>query len=666
MCQYELRFRQIHLDFHTSPYIPGIGSEFNPEEFADVLEKAKVNSITCFARCHHGHLYYDSTLFPEIIHPHLTNENLLKEQIEACHKRNIRVPIYITVQWDDYISKKYPEWLARDVNGEPIYHPEPNKDKGFYSHLCVNSPYIDYLKAQTQEVLDSLPVDGLFFDIVNPLECSCDNCRNGMEKEGLNPNSREDRISYGQKVIDQFKLDLTAFIRESNKECSIFYNRGHITTAHRSVRDAYTHFELESLPGGEWGYQHFPITARYARNLGLDSLGMTGKFHTTWGDFHSFKNKAALEYECFRSLALNLKSMVGDQLNPNGKISQPVYDLIGSVYSQIEAKEPWCKNAVHLVEIGVFTPEEYLDRQSLGGLPPAIMGITRMLEEGGHQFDIIDSQSDLEKYKVLVLPDTIPVNEQLENKLEHYLENGGKLIASYQSGLQPDHKKFALSSLGVELVGEAPFSPDFLVPRGTLGKGLPETEHVMYQKGLQVRVLEGTEVLVETKVPYFNRTEEQFCSHLHTPSSEETGYPGVVRKGSSIYFMHPIFSQYNQYAPHWCKQLFLNALEQLLPEPLIKHNGPSTMQVTINEQENNGVIHLLHYIPERRSEKLDIVEDVIPLYQIDLSVHLPKKITGIRCVPENISLNFTEKDGRINFSVPKIEGHQMIELQYGE
>jgi hypothetical protein len=43
----ELRFRQIHLDFHTSEHIPGIGSDFDPEEFAATLERARVDSITC-------------------------------------------------------------------------------------------------------------------------------------------------------------------------------------------------------------------------------------------------------------------------------------------------------------------------------------------------------------------------------------------------------------------------------------------------------------------------------------------------------------------------------------------------------------------------------------------------------------------------------------------
>ena len=74
-------------------------------------------------------------------------------------------------------------------------------------------------------------------------------------------------------------------MRKQNPDCTIFYNAGHVGPCTRASRDAYTHFELESLPSGEWGYLHFPVTARYARTLGLDCMGMTGKFHTEWGDF---------------------------------------------------------------------------------------------------------------------------------------------------------------------------------------------------------------------------------------------------------------------------------------------------------------------------------------------------------------------------------------------
>ena len=62
---------------------------------------------------------------------------------------------------------------------------------------------------------------------------------------------------------------------------------------------------------------HFPLSQRYARTTGLDCLGMTGKFHTSWGDFQSYKNEAALQFECLQMLALNAKCSIGDQLHPD-------------------------------------------------------------------------------------------------------------------------------------------------------------------------------------------------------------------------------------------------------------------------------------------------------------------------------------------------------------
>src|SRR5947209_12324898 len=56
----EIPFRQVHLDFHTSEQIPGVGSEFDPARFVETLQRAAVNSITLFSRCHHGMIYHDT------------------------------------------------------------------------------------------------------------------------------------------------------------------------------------------------------------------------------------------------------------------------------------------------------------------------------------------------------------------------------------------------------------------------------------------------------------------------------------------------------------------------------------------------------------------------------------------------------------------------------
>ena len=679
MSAFKLNFRQVHLDFHTSPDVPAIGSEFEPDEFAEIVKDAHIDSITCFARCHHGFIYYNSKINPERIHPNLANKDLLNAQIEACHKNGIRVPIYTTVQWDYYTAKQHPEWLCVDENG--VLGGQKPYEAGFYGFLCVNTQYRDFLKAHTEEILKSMPVDGLFFDIVIPRDCSCKKCMEEMKSANIDSAQKSERLKYAQIMLDGFKLDMTAFVRSINKECSIFYNRGHIGTAHRPVTGAYSHFELESLPSGGWGYLHFPTTIRYARNLGLDSLGMTGKFHTEWGDFHSFKNKAALEYECFNMLALGAKCSIGDQLEPNGRLSKPVYDLIGSVYSQVEQKEPWCSDANAVTEIGLFTPEEFLGLNEII-MPESLQGAVRMLQESGFQFDIIDSLSEFKKYKVIILPDSIPVNDELTCKFKSFMDNGGSIIASFESGFDSGNafalqnnflslkKDMTLDIYGHPVKGkvfERHDYTDYVMPKGLIGDGLPETEHAMYIKGLEVEASPEAEVLVKAVLPYFDRTYRRFCSHRQAPSSGKEGYDAIIKKDRVLYFAHPIFKQYHINAPKWCKKLVVNALRVLGLDPIVKHNGPSTMTVTVNEQQdlNRWVVHLLHYVPERRCRNMDIIEDVIPLHDVNVSMKPSKNVKSVKLVPQMKSLVYNTLDERIEFTIPKIEGHQMIEMTFG-
>ncbi|MCF1713691.1 beta-galactosidase trimerization domain-containing protein [Flavihumibacter sp. RY-1] len=657
-----LRYRQVHLDYHTSELIPDVAQDFDPEEFASTLKKAYVNSVTVFGRCHHGYIYHNSKKFADRIHPHL-KRNLLKEQIEACHKQGIRTPVYVTVQWDYLTAKQHPEWLMRDDAGAPIAFGDTNRfHPGFYNHLCVLTPYIDFLKSYIADLFEQVPVDGLFLDIHHVRPNANEYCIDAMLKKGLDPSKEQVRYDFYKEVMREYKQDLSAFIRKLDKDCTIFYNGGHVGPQIRSTFVSNTHLELESLPSGGWGYLHFPLTARYARNFNQDIMGMTGKFHTSWGDFHSLKNKAALEFETSMMLAMNARCSIGDQLHPRGRLDAATYDLIGSAYKQIAEKEAWCEGAKAFTEIGVLSTEEFVKgdvRQ-----PASMLGAVKLLQEGSMQFDILDSSSTFDKYKVLILPDEIPVDPALKSKLQQYLSRGGKLIASFQSGLSPDGKSFALNEFGVSLVGPAPYSPDFIRTRGAISDGLPDTELVMYERGMEVKTNPGAEVLAETTIPYFNREWDHFSSHKHTPSSGKTGYPAIVKNDSVIYFMHPIFSQYAKNAPAWCKKFILNALKLFIPEPIVKHNGPSSLVTALNEQaeQNRLVLHLLHYLPERKGADFDIIEDVIPLYDLKVSVKTEKAIRKVRLVPQQTSLSFRKVGSRLEITLPKLNGHQMIEL----
>ena len=102
-----LRFRQIHLDFHTSGAIDQIGSRFDKKAYQEMLQRAAVNSVTTFATCHHGWSYYDTKIGQR--HPGLKYD-LLRAQFDACKEIDINVPIYLTAGVHNVMAEEHPEW----------------------------------------------------------------------------------------------------------------------------------------------------------------------------------------------------------------------------------------------------------------------------------------------------------------------------------------------------------------------------------------------------------------------------------------------------------------------------------------------------------------------------------------------------------------------------
>jgi hypothetical protein len=90
----------------------------------------------------------------------------------------------------------------------------------------------------------------------------------------------------------------------------------------------------------------------------------------------------------------------------------------------------------------------------------------------------------------------------------------------------------------------------------------------------------------------------------------------------------------------------------------------SSPRSTSRLASNRQVLHLLHYIPERRGLDFDIIEDVIPLYDVGVSLRVDQDVAGVTLVPQNMVVDFTVEEGRVDFTVPKIDGHQMVEIQH--
>ena len=242
-----MRFRQVHLDFHTSGLIPDIGGRFSKEQFQKALKLGHVDSITVFSKCHHGWAYHPSTA--NTMHPNLTFD-LLGAELEACREIGVNAPVYISAGLDEKEVLDHPEWLNVDPNNRGGNY----LSEAHYHLMCYNTPYLDKLISQVEEVMEKYNPCGVFLDISNERMCVCGSCVKSMLEKGMDPTNMDDVRRHGREVYKTYCLRVEKAVRKYSSTATIFHNAGHIAHGRRDIAGYDTHLELESLPTGGWGY----------------------------------------------------------------------------------------------------------------------------------------------------------------------------------------------------------------------------------------------------------------------------------------------------------------------------------------------------------------------------------------------------------------------------
>ena len=668
-----MKFRQVHLDFHTSEKIYDIGADFDRVDFQRTLLNAHVDSITLFSKCHHGWSYHPTKT--NEMHPNLKFD-LFGEQIKAAKEVGVNVVGYISAGLDEKYAVAHPECLARHRNEQIIRTPDFNT--AGYHMICFNSPYLEVLAAQVKEMCDSYSVSGVFLDIVKPTKCYCRNCIAIMEHEGLDPENEQHVADMALRTYEKYTKAMRAAVDSVDPTLTVFHNGGATPRGKRNIIRMNSHVEIESLPTGGWGYDNLPITARYVQQLGMDFLGMTGKFHLSWGEFGGYKHENALIYETSLAVANGGKCSIGDQLHPSGKMDEKTYSIIGKAYAEIEKKEPWLDGVSSVADIGLLSYDSWLVHSNAKNVSGdtyrkmSDIGALRILLEGHYLFDVLDCESELDGYKLIILPDNLKIDDVLEEKLGKYVSRGGKLLASGTSGLKindrGDTEDFAFD-LGVKYCGEQGIAPTFMSVKDEL-EGIDAAGYVLYAKTQRVELTPSGEALAEIHEPYFERSAKHFCSHFHAPEMLEYAGVGVSVGRDGIYIANAIFREYADIGSLIAKKTVCAAIDRLLgEEKTLLVELPAQGIVTLMEQdlENRSVLHLL-YAPKtvKGSQKIEVIEDCVPLYNTKVSLNIGnKRVKRVYIAPKFTDIEYSVSDrGTLTFEVPEISIHAMAVIEY--
>jgi len=634
--------RAVHIDFHTMPDIPDFGANFDAKQFARTLKEARVEYINAFAKCNIGFAYYPTEI--GVMHPHLKFD-MFGQIVEECGKEGIGVTAYFNAGLDHEMARKHREWTIVNEEGQVIYG---DRTANFFRNMCFHSGYRDYMLGMIREVAEKYPsVEGFFLDCMVIRPCYGNECCEGMRERGMNPLDEADALAYAKERILDFSREVKRIVGPDK----FLYLNGLDPADTEELR---THNEIECLPSG-WSYDFFPAQVAYLRNLGQQTFYMTGRFNVNWGDFGGLKSKESLLNDCWDALSNAVPTSIGDHMHPRDGLDPAVYKVIGEIYEEIERYEPWTDDARAVADIGILT----LERGKIGDCHN---GAVRMLGELKYMYDIINENHDLSRYKVIILPDDVRVTPLLKPKLEAFLADGGGIISSGRSGLNPEGTAFALDEWNMAYEGEDPWNSSYFRMLEHTNGEVPDMLCGIYSQAILLQAGEGAQSVADYYDPYFNREWDGFHGSFYTPPDRYAGRPAVARSGNVFQFCFNIFTSYMDYAVGAHKYMVKYCLERLLPDPVVRcWRIPTTARVTVTEKERMNMIHVKLTHPEPRG-KYNVIEDRQQLYDGFVSFRTDR-VNAVYMAPNKEPLAYEQVNGYVRIPLPKVEGYAMVVVE---
>jgi hypothetical protein len=565
----------------------------------------------------------------------------------------------MSVQCDEYAADLHQDWVALTPDLVQVRLPMTDAYHAGWQTLDMSSPYQEYLTGQIHEVLERYsPIDGLFLDMCWDQPSSSRWAMAGMRGEGLDPSDAAHRARYARLVAHNYMARYAAMVQPALREgsaMSVWFNsrpKAGLAEEAKLLR----HIEVESLPTGGWGYNYLPYVGRLVRSFGLPALGMTGRFHRSWGDMASLKPEAALRYECSQMLAHGLSVSIGDLLPPDGVPKPAAYELIGTVYRHIEACEPYVDGGQHRSDIAVIVDA------ALGDSPgPAAIGAVRALQQLRHQFSVVPVDAPIGLYDAVIVPDTTPIDAALADRLQEYVNGGGSLVLSAAAAAASATGTSLLRDLGWEISGTAPFTTTFIHLEGSPWFGASRPADVrVHGEALLLEPTGAAETIVELFYPYFERTYEHFSGHSYTPPDRSSGHGAVVQAGKVIVLAVPLFAAVAKEGNDEYRLVLGECLKRLVPTPLLRVNGPVHLETSVVETATAMAVHLLSFVPARVADDLDVVYDAFPLVDLEVAVRMEAAPASVHLQPSGAQLNFSYANGYAVARVTVLDGHAVV------
>ncbi len=626
--------------------------------------------------------YYPTKLEDQHTSRWLGDRDLIGELVGAVKRCNMRMLSRIdpSLSHPD-VYYRHPDWFALDKAGQRM---KENTLEELYV-TCMNGPYYwEFIPEIIREIHSLYDVDGIFCSEWDGRRriCYCPRCKTMFHKAtgyhlpaAASPMDmawkkwimwHESRLEalwqHGDSVTKAAKPGTTWMGNHSDKGFLADYadminvdnqsRRGHTPLWVVSERGK----RMRAITRGKKPYFHIFSTNSYSR--------------------HSAKPEA--EHRLYIADAVLADSRPWFTIIGGVQADKRQFGPLADMYQWHHANEDYLRNRQSLAEVAIA----YYDRQRF--LPPgrgngdAFRGTYYALIRGRITFDLVHArrmdEESLAQYKLLILPDMAALSESEAEDIRRFVNRGGALVATYETGLYDEWGERREQGLIDDLLGVSsrwpsigPLSHSYSCLHGEhpLLDGIENTAFTLNGGHLSpVKAAKGVNDSIITLLPpyptYPPETAFNRISDSGTPLALLS--EGSEGQGRRVYWPGGIDSLvWSMNSPDNC-QLLLNSIRWSFPEDQpVEISGPGLVEMHLYGQEENLQVHMVNLTnPDIWNAP---VRELLPVGKQKISVRIPegKTISGeAKCLVSGRTLPVSQSDNRAEVELPDILDHEIV------
>lgn len=622
--------------------------------------------------------FYDTKLDFHYKNPWMKN-NMLKEVVDKCHQKNIKVIVRFDFsRVHESIFKAHPDWCYISAKNERII----NTDMYVVS---INAPYVqDKAFKIIEEVIDFFPVDGIFlnmpgYQVNNPYEGKYhgidqneyDKKRFAEYSNGKTLPTVEDKadpvfqeyLAFKKSTIEDWSERLHKLVKSKSEQIAICtYLDKHVDIIrHESQTSNLPYWPYSASDNVSNARNSFPN--HIISNASIQQISFQSRYNAAEPEEVSIR----LYENIANGSGLDM-SMMGDMRGYEDERNYPVFKKIYAFHKKNEA---YFGNYKSVAKIALIAPGSWPN----GDPMQEYRGIQLMLKEAHLPFDIIEDAQlanvadKVKQYQLIILPEITYLKPEAIALLKEISKAGTNIIATNRSLF--DSPETLKELFGAKIINKEHDGTGFylqpndanILKRFTLQKML------FWKFNLGLYDLSGTDkklfpILSKGRpgppeiigghdpINYYAMGIKEF------PQSKNVILPINIGK---LYYLHG-------YEEH--KNILLDAIDYIFPKAkeLVQTDAPERIEVILQAygknishrsvgNTNDGLIlHLINLTGFSGNSYFD----ALPVYERNFTIKTGFKPSKVYNLATKTPVKYTWKDGFIHFQVAKIGEYEGI------